>query len=823
MDLQPTGSKNTIFEIRTNKVTVTILGKSTVNQIPVTSSERGVSSIVFECDNISEVFLDNNEPAVPTIDNSRHGILNYQTKSLFYEQSDYQVVIRSNSGQCGDKIEFWHENYHIRKRVEPISGDESMLIGTINFGNSIGKSDLVIMVGGSRHLKITIEVFPSKIDYKEDYFNILNDINEEVYALVFDFLQKTYDSLKLDKTVAYSPVAFFSILRNIFDDYIKKLWIIVDKPHHKLVKEHPVLPAHKAKHTDSSTIKWLNKHPQHIRKSANGIVVDSVLAVKKKITYNTVENQYIKHILNSTKKRLSEFKHRYINSVSTPDHGIMTEIERMQNDINKNLERTFLSEVDNYSANHSMSLVFAMAPGYRELYKYYLMLIKGLSVEGEIFNLSMKDTALLYEYWCFIKLNNILKKKYQLVSPDIFKVDRNGVIVTLRKGIGSEIKYQNPQTGERVILSYNPGEHATQTVNQRPDNVLSLNKNGEDSPYKYIFDAKYRIDSPNLNQGYPFKSPGPKLDDINTMHRYRDAIVYDEPKPRFGFEKKMFGAYVLFPYSNEIEYMTHPLYESIKKVNIGGLPFLPGSTELVENLLYELIADSPDTAFERASLPRGIEKRIAKVDWKQKDVLVGSLRDTKQLEFNLKENYYYLPKKNINEDRLPIRYIALYQSKGQFSNPGIRYYGEIVQTEICKRKEIPFRVRANPEEDYYRLYVRKWEELTPEIQVQGEGVYTTKYTNYFLLTNCDASFELFQVSSEEEYRLLQELKRVSSELYGGEENKDLSIKINDATLLFVDKGEIRIYKGERLSGKYSINDFSESPGVVFAKIRDHIV
>ena len=48
-------------------------------------------------------------------------------------------------------------------------------------------------------------------------------------------------------------------------------------------------------------------------------------------------------------------------------------------------------------------------------------------------------------------------------------------------------------------------------------------------------------------------------------------------------------------------------YRSIDTVNIGGLPFLPGATRLVEKMLGELVADSEESAFERASLPAGIE------------------------------------------------------------------------------------------------------------------------------------------------------------------------------------------------------------------------
>lgn len=102
-------------------------------------------------------------------------------------------------------------------------------------------------------------------------------------------------------------------------------------------------------------------------------------------------------------------------------------------------------------------------------------------------------------------------------------------------------------------MIYNPGETKTQTVNQKPDNVLELEKKGTEVSYKYVFDAKYRIEKEPENSFYPDSNnnPGPKVDDINTMHRYRDSIVYENKVSKFTFEKTMFGAYVLFPYDDE--------------------------------------------------------------------------------------------------------------------------------------------------------------------------------------------------------------------------------------------------------------------------------
>ena len=117
---------------------------------------------------------------------------------------------------------------------------------------------------------------------------------------------------------------------------------------------------------------------------------------------------------------------------------------------------TFLAEVNAKEATSGMSLVFSMAPGYRDLYKYYLMLLRGLSITGDVFNISVKDLALLYEYWCFIKLNSMMKDKYQLISQDIVKIKDNGLLERRVKGASSSIKQRNQANEAGVTRTDNP-------------------------------------------------------------------------------------------------------------------------------------------------------------------------------------------------------------------------------------------------------------------------------------------------------------------------------------------------------------------------------
>lgn len=813
-----TGSDELVY-IRTDQVSVTIKGQAShPNHQGAERSEKESLLRVF-CDEPFEINLRGDaEPAsMQVTGNACLG--EYRTVPLFYEQQRYEIVIES----LGDsRVEFWHDNFHIRNKVTPVGRSEKILSGVINFGNEIGMSDLIIRVNGNDYLRIVIEVFPSKISYKDDYQAIVADVTAEVYNIVFDLLKKTYWGYRQNERVGSSPVEFFAIISKIYGDFIKAADTILQQPHHELITVHEVLPSHKIKATDVRGIRWLEKHPQYVARMGNRFVADKALAVKKQVTYDTKENQLTKYVLQSTAKKLARFKQNYIKLQRETDAALIAKINGMIQEITRRCNSGFLADISAHEAFSEMSLVFSMAPGYRDLYKYYLMLLRGLSVTGDIFHISVKDLALLYEYWCFIKLNSLMRgsDQYDLISQDIVKVQGNGLYVSLVKGKASRVRYRNRATGELITLSYNPKEIDVPTVAQKPDNVLTLEKKGADVQYEYVFDAKYRLNPALPGTDYYHAvshTPGPEVGDINTMHRYRDAIVYRSGASPF--ERTMFGAYVLFPYHNEAEYQNHRFFESIDKVNIGGLPFLPSATTMVTEMLNQLIADSPASAFERATLPRGIETKLAKVDWFTRDVLIGTLSSTSQLGICLRHRFYHIPVERLKDDEFPIRYIAIYQSKRLFgSEAGVRYYGEVTKCIPVRRDkitEIPARPGTgnNP---YYRFEIKVWKELSKPITAKEIG-FVRSFTNLFLLEHSAEVPELW-LRSEEEYRLYSELKRVVNDTAINDEENNLGFCFGSFTFVF-ENGQILLSKDKQIFAKHAISEFSKRPNAVFRQMQ----
>jgi hypothetical protein len=314
---------------------------------------------------------------------------------VFYEEQEYDIYIEGKKDKV-DQLNFYHQSRSIREGVSHPPRNKKNLYGSINFGSDIGFSEFEIRDGKSLLLSLTIEVFPSKIDYQTDYNQLLNEVNEEVYNLAYDFLRNTYQNMKPKEAQEVTEAEFYMILRTIFADFIQAFNRIKNYPHHRLIKERRVKPSGRVKKVNRRGIKWLNKN-NHFYDTKSRLP-EKMLAVEKKMSYDTFENKFVRWIFKRLIKKLNHFEKKYQYSKRNPDSEVFKQIRRMKRQLEFNLKDSFLEEVGELYKIDSISLVLQMAPGYRELYKYYLILLKGLSLNGDIFELSMKRLWELYEY-----------------------------------------------------------------------------------------------------------------------------------------------------------------------------------------------------------------------------------------------------------------------------------------------------------------------------------------------------------------------------------------------------------------------------------------
>ena len=86
-----------------------------------------------------------------------------------FEETSYDVLIR---GPTGSTVTVKHRDPSLPARLTP-ADDPSILHGSINFRSQIGESRFAVLVDGQPELDFTVEVFPSKITYREDYARMM--------------------------------------------------------------------------------------------------------------------------------------------------------------------------------------------------------------------------------------------------------------------------------------------------------------------------------------------------------------------------------------------------------------------------------------------------------------------------------------------------------------------------------------------------------------------------------------------------------------------------------------------------------------------------
>lgn len=681
----------------------------------------------------------------------------YSVRPIFFENGSYTMLILPKEGK---EITFYHEHPLLRKAIKKTDiGGVSFLTGNLNFQSEVGLTSFEIQSDGETLIAVTMEIFPTKLDYQNDYRRLLEEVNEEIYNLAFHFIKKTYlqAGIKLDGTP--SQVEFYQLIKRHFHQFLQAILRIERMPHHKLVKEYQYVRGDQLGKMDSTTRRYLQKRARLWVDVERGISIHGRTVMptagitgKKEVIYDTNENRYVKWMMERLVDKLNglihsiEQQNKKWKKVDDIDVELIGRIKKMIKDIDGRRKNVFWRSISDWKSPFSSSLVLQMAPGYRDAFQLYLTISKGLILRNSTYQMSVKDVATLYEYWTFLKLGQILARKYEQLDQTIVKVDRSGLFVNLDKTKSATRIFQHPVTHERIELVYQKYPGKLPTLSQRPDTMLSIQKKGKAYDYNYVFDAKYRIDYALPESYYQknYQTAGPMEDDINTMHRYRDAIVASQNGP---YERTAFGAYVLFPWSNEDEYREHTFYKSIGLVNIGGLPFLPKATDMVEQFVVRLIEKSPEELQREGILPIG-----AKEEWESsllEKVLVGLVASREIHKSCLHTREYKIPVSNLKKGWQEAKYVALYVKEGVAQWNGIKEYGEIESVEV-KADCVVFKVHI-------------WQNLKRVIAPVHYGISSSMITSFTQLQEAKELPELY-MKSKEEMTMWKMLRRISDHI-----------------------------------------------------------
>lgn len=556
------------------------------------SWSEGVVSVVRLDEEDNELFINHGDVA----------------PAIFFDNAEYPIWVEFGNhvknARFGSILQSDNENFSFRHGI---------LAGFINYGNEIGKSEIIIdyKVGSElRHFRFGFDVLSTKLNYHEHWRKIIEDIESEYRMLSLDYMKRTFHGFSPDIEGETPDLVWWSIFAGEQKKFINAVKSIIERPRHRLQGIESYVRADKLTRIPISIE---NELAEHRKEQAH------LYRVEQQIQSNdTQENRFLKHALGQITSKYDTLKRR-IESIKGASDPFKGEMESMLNTL-KHLQRNpFFRTVGRFKGLSQENMVLQKATGFSQVYRTWNLLRRAYSLNDGIYRLQSKDIATLYEIWCFIEVSHIVK---ELLGIDVDvdhrnRMEMNGVFTwELGKGEHSRILFKKDNV-ELAELVYNPKHTEKEndsismenlvvpTVAQKPDIVLQLTKHDlqKDMKMTYLFDAKYRID------GRVNGVDTPPEDAINQMHRYRDAIYYKDNSSS-ELKKEVIGGYILFPGDGEkADVEVSKFYKTIGEVNIGAFPLRPKDVEnrdllvkFIESLIGKASAEILDDSIPQKGL-----------------------------------------------------------------------------------------------------------------------------------------------------------------------------------------------------------------------------
>ncbi len=689
-----------------------------------------------------------------------------------YEQTDYSVFLQAKST---GRVAVRHRDPLICSGLNEEEHGRT-LHGTVNFRSQVGRSSFSVWVDNESEFDFEVEVFPTKLDYRTDYEQLLAEVQEILTGLALEYLRATYQ--KGQPTVIPQPThpEWLTLLRHVIADLERALQQIAQRPIRTLVREPTPVRAERVRRLDSATRAALRRGAGSGASTQlkTGLVIRHIITEQRaQQTLATPEHRWLATQLGRIRRRVGQLRHEESMLQDSPRRRrIVAELDAFESTIVRlgRLEPFAVSEGELPSGFASLQLLGS--PGYREAYQACLVLACGLRIEGGPLHLSTKDLSLLYEYWCYIALLRLISDVTgePINAERLFAIRREGVHVRLERGRETAVPF-GLAGGRRITVTYNRQFSGhSYLIPQQPDILITFSNPGW-QPLHLILDAKYRIEgSPDYLDRYG--SYGPPEDALNLLHRYRDAILeFDGPNQTISQAKHtVVQAAAAFPYREDWpgEFHHSKLWEALDRLGVGAIPLLPGDIDYLREWLILALRRGGWALADRAISHRGSEQVR---DWRiaaSEPVLIGVLREgheREHLDWIRKEQLYYMPQYKTQMRQYGARLVAFY-SPMTLRNPGaVTHYAPIQSVDVMKRVDIltPWVSKRGADDDLFVVYrLGQLKELPRPIENRGEHGRSKRFSSHRWTSRLGlhraALVEELLLETEPEWRLVEDLR-----------------------------------------------------------------
>jgi predicted component of viral defense system (DUF524 family) len=504
---------------------------------------------------------------------------------LYSEQSEGTLIEKSDALENGEALFQIKEGFDyeykittgfnlksseivIQSKVNDSSGRVSpnIYVGTLNID--------VLDANNNKCGEVKLEVQSVKTTYREDYRHMLEEITEKCTDLLLRHNSPVSQHFEVDFNVeAKTLYQRFAFIKSILDsnEFSESVHKIISAPVTRWKVSEAIKDVRQIKRFNNSALKQLGSSCQRIELPISHPLKRKLASIPLKIknnykteTSDVSENRFVKHALLFFQVFCGDFKAKIKdNSRIKNEAGLLVDkLEQL-------LSHSFFKEISNPTTIPLNSPVLQRKEGYREILRVWLMfdLAAKMIWHGgdDIYSGNKRDVAVLYEYWLFFKLLDIIAEVFRINSlavEQLIEETSDGLGLKLKQGkfLPIEGVYNSDTRKLRIEFSYNKtfsGDNkypasGSWTRNLRPDYTLSIWPFGieqeqaerEELIVHIHFDAKYKIEDfqtifskeENLDEEKKEQKKGTyKRADLLKMHTYRDAI------------RRTGGAYILYP------------------------------------------------------------------------------------------------------------------------------------------------------------------------------------------------------------------------------------------------------------------------------------
>lgn len=537
---------------------------------------------------------------------------------LCYENRDYEFEFTFLNEFMPDADQpIFHRLREVTESFRLVG--KSGLRGRLNFGNQVGGFRLGIQYldkSGTRHHDfISFQVWPTKMDMAEDLEQMLTKIDAEYPLWRFALAQKTDSELARSR----KPHERFELLwlaqfESMAQELSEAVKIVSRAPHSRLLSDVKLLKA------DRISGRISGKMEERIKENLIAGNFDKRYRIeKKKLSFDTPENRFVKMVLTHSVQKIGLFSDR----VRKWDEPKFKQKERLSNSFYgglKELTQPFeqvlreplFKEIGDFGGQMRESLVLHQRAGYAKVYRIWQELKLYLDFFGSDAKISQRSVEQLYEIWCLLEIKHLLEELgFRERTSSKSRLTKEG----LERGLNDEAVFELERGKVKIKLAHepiysnkeNPDLHHiySWTTTQKPDIYLEVTF-PDKMKHRWVFDAKYRIDTDGKDK-WPKNANDRVPDDaINQMHRYRDALIHiHEAKEDQSQEKTrpVIGAFALYPGWFEQENGVNPYNLAIEEVGIGAFPLLPSGKDRSDNVwlkefLISKLGDGSDQLYE---------------------------------------------------------------------------------------------------------------------------------------------------------------------------------------------------------------------------------